>query len=47
MYALLAENEVATIWLPFLRAGLIGVEGEVNSINFTCLFFSIRAIIKR
>jgi hypothetical protein len=44
MYALHAENEVVNIWLPLLRARLIRVEGEVNSINVTRLFFSIRAI---
>ena len=43
MYALHAENKVVTIWLPLLRARLIRVEGEFNSINFTSLFFSIRA----
>ena len=43
MYALNSENKVATIWLPLLRAKLIRVEGEVNSINITSLFFSIRA----
>ncbi|MBY9015249.1 MAG: hypothetical protein KGD68_06110 [Candidatus Lokiarchaeota archaeon] len=42
MNSIYAENEVATKSLPLLRAGLIRVEGEVNPINLTSLFFSIR-----
>ncbi len=44
MSALSAENEVATIWLPLLRAGLIRNKGEVNPINKIALFFSFRSI---
>ncbi|HUW91314.1 MAG TPA: hypothetical protein VMV43_12455 [Candidatus Nanopelagicaceae bacterium] len=43
MNALCVENEVATIWLPLQRAGLIRDEGEVDLINLTSLFFSVRA----
>jgi len=38
MSALSAENEVATIWLPLLRA-----KGEVNPFNNIALFFSFRS----
>ena len=44
MKALSAENEVATIWLPLLRAGLIRDKGEVTPINNIALFFSFRSI---
>ena len=42
MNALHAENEVATMWLQLLRAELMRDKGEVNPINITSLFFSIR-----
>jgi len=44
MSALSAENEVATIWLPLLRVGLIRNKGEVNPFNYNALFFSFRSI---
>ena len=43
MKALSTENEVATIWLPIQRAGLMRNKGEVNPINNIALFFSFRS----